>query len=336
MEFPVGECLGAAAQSRVKVTFRRPRESYVKPILFDDIQPSDVRFAHCEANHCSFFSFVRQGALGDCWLMSSLSALAEFPELIKRVFKEVVTSDDGSYTCRLFDVENKQWMEIKIDDFLPFKADGLPAFAQSQQGELWPCLLEKAFAKWMGSYSALSGGWPALALEALTGCESLLYRFMGDEIKALSFRGLSLRQATRAGAKSYSTGHSWTKEQFFSQLQWCDEQGYIMTLASTGQDVYSEGQGPSDDFGIVGGHAYSLISVKLCKGFRLCQVRNPWGDFEWGGDWSDQSDLWQKNPEVRETLQPALSKDDGLFWISYTDLLRVFTSVTVNKTQQRI
>jgi calpain-15 len=45
---------------------------------------------------------------------------------------------------------------------------------------------------------------------------------------------------------------------------------------------YSEYNG-----GIVPGHAYSIISAKEAKGHKLMNIRNPWGKFEWDGDWSD-------------------------------------------------
>lgn len=44
------------------------------------------------------------------------------------------------------------------------------------------------------------------------------------------------------------------------------------------------------------GHAYSIIDVKapmsLGEQHRLVCLRNPWGSFEWTGDWSDNSPLW--------------------------------------------
>lgn len=40
------------------------------------------------------------------------------------------------------------------------------------------------------------------------------------------------------------------------------------------------------------GHAYSVISAKEVKGNRLLCLRNPWGNYEWEGDWSDKSKLW--------------------------------------------
>jgi hypothetical protein len=50
--------------------------------------------------------------------------------------------------------------------------------------------------------------------------------------------------------------------------------------------------------GLVDAHAYSLISAREIKAksgrVKLVQVRNPWGKKEWGGDWSDNSNLWTK------------------------------------------
>ena len=39
--------------------------------------------------------------------------------------------------------------------------------------------------------------------------------------------------------------------------------------------------------GLVSGHAYTLVQAKQTKdGHKLVELRNPWGDFEWNGDWS--------------------------------------------------
>lgn len=48
---------------------------------------------------------------------------------------------------------------------------------------------------------------------------------------------------------------------------------------------------------MVEAHSYGLIKVVEIKDafddkIKLVMLRNPWGDFEWNGDWSDNSELW--------------------------------------------
>ena len=45
--------------------------------------------------------------------------------------------------------------------------------------------------------------------------------------------------------------------------------------------------------GLIPGHAYTLLSAHEANGVRLLRLRNPWGDHEWTGDWSDKSPLEQ-------------------------------------------
>jgi hypothetical protein len=58
-----------------------------------------------------------------------------------------------------------------------------------------------------------------------------------------------------------------------------------------------------------------LVHNKKLTGY----IRNPWGKTEWNGPWSDGSEEW--TPERMKALNHRFG-DDGLFWISYKDLLR--------------
>lgn len=66
-------------------------------------------------------------------------------------------------------------------------------------------------------------------------------------------------------------------------------------------------------------HAYSVLDVRDVHGYRLLQIRNPWGHFSWKGDWSENSDKWTL--ELRQILAPQ-GLSGGVFWISFDDVLK--------------
>jgi calpain-15 len=61
---------------------------------------------------------------------------------------------------------------------------------------------------------------------------------------------------------------------------------------------------------------------------RLIRIRNPWGEQEWNGDWSDGSDKWTEEAKAQV---PYEGKDDGVFFIQFEDYLRFFYLTTVCK-----
>lgn len=316
-EFPPTEkSLGSKTASRVQVQWRTPSQISRSAKMFDTVEPADAR----------------QGALGDCWLISSLAAVAEFPGVVAWMFETKEINAEGKYTMRIYEPDDKEWKMITVDENLPCNPNKGPAFAQSVAGEMWVPLIEKAYAKYVGSYDKLSGGWPALALEAMTGSKSELYNFKDGKATGLNFGKLTVKKASclEGGASIFSNGTSMSFADFWPKLKEFDASNFLMTLASPGKDVYSEDQGPKDDFGIVGGHAYTLVGVKEVGNFRLCNIRNPWGDFEWGGEWSDRSPLWDQHPDVLQATGHKRDKDDGLFWMPYDVMVTTFTSVTVN------
>lgn len=51
-------------------------------------------------------------------------------------------------------------------------------------------------------------------------------------------------------------------------------------------------------------------------------IRNPWGQFEWGGAWSDNSPLWDQHPAVQAAINPTKSEHDAEFWMDYNDMIK--------------
>jgi len=58
--------------------------------------------------------------------------------------------------------------------------------------------------------------------------------------------------------------------------------------------------------GIRGDHGYTVLrQMQVEDGPRLIELRNPWGYWEWTGDWSDGSDLWTDVLKEDYGIRPA-------------------------------
>jgi len=83
--------------------------------------------------------------------------------------------------------------------------------------------------------------------------------------------------------------------------------------------------------------AYSVLDLQTVapdvtsgEYFRMVEIRNPHGQGEWQGAWSDKSPLWQKHPRVkRKLLRGEEPKDDGSFWMQWEDFVVFWKDVQV-------
>ncbi|GMH82239.1 hypothetical protein TrVE_jg11818 [Triparma verrucosa] len=286
-----------------------------------------------------------QGGLGDCWLIAAIAALAEYPGLIQRIFITKETNPLGKYTLRLFDIslgdddakKRGKYVNVTVDDRIPTKCDGgyprlMYMKMDEKEGEIWPLLIEKALAKWAGSYKDLDGGYPSWALATLTGweTESLIKRQGGSWEKKLIMPMKS--RPRHPQSTTYESLHeSFSEDELFNLLKKYDEQDYIMCCAThSGNDTVADSSG-----GIVQGHAYTLIGVHQVGSHRLMQCRNPWGKFEWKGKWSDKHQSWLENREVFQALNPSWD-DDGIFFIGFEDFVKNYRMVDVCKRDQNV
>jgi calpain-15 len=262
--------------------WRRIDEIYAQPIkVFDNVEPNDIR----------------QGALGNCYFLSALSALAEFPFRIQRLFDIQEYEPAGAYVVFMCDVgEVKAYV---LDDYFPVTTLGRPAFSgprvEKGTSELWVILLEKAWAKRFGCYYSISEG-------------------ITNDV---------LRDFTGAPCEDISTQN----EHLWSELVEADRKNFIITAASGGAE---DAHDTVDSLGLISLHAYSLIKVREVTSAnittRLLQIRNPWGGTEWTGDWSDSSSLWTE--DLKQELGWT-AEDDGTFWMALEDFKTHFTAVTI-------
>jgi hypothetical protein len=275
-----------------------------KPAIFECVEGGSPESAISPAD-------IMQGGLGDCWFMCSLASVAEFPKMISALFVTDEYDTNGLHRVRFF--KNGCWHEVTVDDFFPCFRDRGPVFSRVNGDELWVLFLEKAYAKLHGGYYALRGGFASEGLMDLTGCPADEFPFEDEEI-----------------AKQIEDGSLFDKI-----LDW-DQRGFLMCCSTPGEDKFSEKTRPGEAGGLVPGHAYTLLSAaKMNSGDRLLRIRNPWGSFEWDGDWSDADARWTDDAKAEIAAATGLAvsevivENDGTFWMPYEAFVTNFVKVAV-------
>ncbi|XP_030882264.1 calpain-3 isoform X4 [Leptonychotes weddellii] len=85
--------------------------------------------------------------------------------------------------------------------------------------------------------------------------------------------------------------------------------------------------------GLVKGHAYSVTGLEeaLFKGekVKLVRLRNPWGQVEWNGSWSDGWKDWSFVDKAEKARLQHQVTEDGEFWMSYDDFIYHFTKLEI-------
>ncbi|PNH06942.1 Calpain-3, partial [Tetrabaena socialis] len=146
-----------------------------------DFRPNEVSLAQVQQGELDRPDTVRaaditQGGLGDCPLLSALACLATRAGAVEKLFLTPEYNEDGRYQVRLWEKQNRRYREITIDDQIPvWRQGGQPCFARPTGNEAWVLLLEKAVAKFVGSYHFLNGSNASWALEALTGHYTVVF-----------------------------------------------------------------------------------------------------------------------------------------------------------------
>lgn len=278
------------------------------------------------------FNDVNQGALGDCWLMSAISAIARYGDVgtgtskrnvIKSLFADIHTppGEDipDKVTIRLrnadkeVDGRSKEEVLQTVTTNIVVGSNNRPLFTRSDEnGEFWPNMLEKAIAASLIRTKPDRPGYLALHGGLMSGGLSML------------LPGIPVY--------CYFTSNP-TPEQLYTNWDALMKSGITICNSWNRTERLTKNE-PAKLNGLILTHAFTVCSIVAYKDdeidVKLALFRNPWGSGncsynadsgggEWTGDWSDCSPQWAKYPKVAAACS-FKARRDGLFWMSFQDI----------------
>ncbi|XP_077595949.1 calpain-5-like isoform X5 [Stigmatopora nigra] len=331
-----------------RVVWKRPRELCEDPHLFvDGISAHDLH----------------QGQLGNCWFVAACSSLASRESLWQKASGGRAPPSGGhpggtaerrspgngvergrparsgpsllpqvipDWKEQEWDAEKPEayggifhfrfwrfgeWVDVVIDDRLP-TVDGQLVYCHSDdRNEFWSALVEKAYAKVYGRYEALDGGNTSDALVDFTGGVS-------EPVDLLECQAASDEAA---------------RNQLFERVLKVHNRDGLISCSI--RAITAEDMEARLDCGLVKGHAYAVTDVRKVRlghgllayfkseKLHMIRMRNPWGEKEWSGPWSDSSEEWNKVSKSEREKLGVTVQDDGEFWMTFDDFCQYFSDL---------
>lgn len=259
---------------------------------------------------------IKLGELGDYYFLETLARVAKQPDLVPLLFdrspnyvlgqlEDSINIQSGAVVIYFYAFGRRT--PVLIDTLIPCqKYTTFPCFSHPDETSMspWFCLVEKAFAKLMGSYSNIIHFTPIESIYHLFGFYPTL-----KYLRKLTKRGKSKKMSP------------------YQRLLKYRDQKAVMTVSINLQrlpetvsceDVHRNKLNPGEE--------YLILDIKEADDKHFISLRDPWKKHVWEGPYSRSSNLW--TPELQEALG-ANQEDESVFWMIEDDFFNYFTSLKI-------
>jgi len=286
----------------------------------------EVKFSSNDGDDDATCRFdIIQGGIGNCYFVASLAALTTNTKVLKYVVPTDNNDDQGSGVYHFRFWRQGCWVDVVVDDYLPFSDFGwyIAPYGSGIRPagsvvEMWVQLAEKAYAKLRGGYGNIaSGGFSVVTLQELTGGLSEAY---------------NLHHVQAPKKANYPVD-------LYEKMKGVLAKDSLIALSC--QSLYRNADGSKlpdaelDKVNLKYDHAYTITkleTIKVRNGLRqvdlqLVRIRNPHGTNEFTGAFSDGSGNWRDVSEEEKKRIGVETKDDGEFWMQFSQMLKLFSSI---------
>jgi hypothetical protein len=296
--------------------------------IFDNLNISSSNFSPYD---------IKQGALGDCYFLSALAALARFPQIIQNLFvfcdldllKSLHSKNlkDQEIISQIFmnfrDLnDNDQDCLSSINSFYTQNYERIKLFFMKIRvhGE-WKIILLDDFLPTYNDTSELVFAKSLSKDLWVPLIEKIWAKLLGGYYRtSLGSPAEALYCLTDAPTTVITHNNLDNSKQLWEKIKIKKDWilSVIIQLKGNKAPKYH-------NLGLSTNHCYSIIRLSEVsvdrKNYYFLLLRNPYGYNKWKGNYSDDSTLWTK------ALKDAVKfneKDEGCFWVSLEDYFQLF------------
>lgn len=169
-------------ESEQVTSYSSSKHKYVEPEFNGEQLKASEIIDNAKLEFAYYPEQVKQGGLGDCYLISAISCLAHRDNILNRCVDYlppdlIKTAND--FQVRLF--ESGVYTTVPVANKFPVSASKQPLYAKPIDGDISVMLMEKAYAKMYGGWSNIHLGHSCDALRDLSGAPTEYIDLQNEE-----------------------------------------------------------------------------------------------------------------------------------------------------------